>query len=105
VLAKQDPGLLAAATAPLAEETVRLARETLLAELTAESPSSARVGAARYLLDRALGRPVRGLGRLEEEMLRLQIREAQLRVLLLEREAEGKGLALGADLFDPLADP
>lgn len=104
-LAKEDPAILATLEAPPSVDGVLLARRTLEQELTTDAPSQARVSAAKAILDRAEGRPRPGLDPDQRRMLQLQIREAELRIRLLEQQAEGRGLALGEDQYDPLREP
>jgi hypothetical protein len=93
-----------------------LALQVLQQTLTAAEPDAARVSAAKYLIDRVLGRTreqaLPGFEELERSLLETQariareeLRNLELRNALLAAEAAGKGLSLDAPPFDPLAPP
>jgi hypothetical protein len=90
-----------------------LALEVLLQTLTEAKPDPARVSAAKYLLDRVLGRPreqalpgfddlERRIRETQAELVQEELQGARLRNLLLRQDAESKGLALEEAPFDPL---
>lgn len=115
-LAKTDPELLAALESRLlsAAPKAAAALESYLADPGA---NPAQVAAAKYLLDRALGRPrasaetpeqraiEQELQRLRIASARAEVEERRLRIALLRREAEGSGLTLDMPDYDPLAEP
>lgn len=128
---REGAGRKSAAQKALTDEELKILREGLVRDLPGaaakalevlqktlqeEKPDAARVTAAKYLIDRVLGRPreqpLAGFEALERNLLELQksINEEELRGLrlknrLLELEAEGKGIALETPPFDPLAAP